>query len=163
MSSALPAWLATVGKAWVASEQKKGKLLDLPTGMRPKIGYAQGERSGEVDSTLPDNSSLEAPPTNAAIEKSSNDESASQDLARKDSVLPSGESFLPTIEDPDDIVRPEHDPVSCPTFSAGIEDGIVETVFPAVMPDCVAYFITAIEAARVEEAREGRVWPKDMD
>lgn len=55
-------------------------------------------------------------------------------------------------------------PVSCPTFSAGVCDGVVETVFPAVMDDVLEHIWFYIKQAKEEyaaAAAEGTAFPRD--
>ncbi|KAI5357490.1 hypothetical protein Slin14017_G119920 [Septoria linicola] len=73
-------------------------------------------------------------------------------------------------EEEDEYPPPPPLPVSCPTYSAGVCDGVVETVFPAVMDDVLEHLWTRIKLARDQEksaaAREearGVAWPRDGD
>lgn len=55
-------------------------------------------------------------------------------------------------------------PVSCPTFSAGVCDGVVETVFPAAMDDVLEHLWFYIKQARESDAAtaaKGKAWPRD--
>ncbi|GIZ38689.1 hypothetical protein CKM354_000209600 [Cercospora kikuchii] len=74
-----------------------------------------------------------------------------------------------TIEDADgDYPAPESLPVSCPTYSAGVCDGVTETVLPAVINDVLEHLWFYIQKGQESDAKEaarsemrGQAWPRD--
>ncbi|CAK1358900.1 unnamed protein product [Cercospora beticola] len=74
-----------------------------------------------------------------------------------------------TIEDQDDdYPAPEEIPVSCPTYSAGVCDGVTETVFPVVIDDVLEHLWFHIQKGQESDAKEsarsemrGQAWPRD--
>ncbi|KAF2214295.1 hypothetical protein CERZMDRAFT_95571 [Cercospora zeae-maydis SCOH1-5] len=59
------------------------------------------------------------------------------------------------VEDEDeDYPAPQPLPVSCPTYSAGVSDGVTETVFPAVIDDVLEHLWFYIQKGQEKDAAD---------
>ena len=104
---------------------------------------------------VPPNTPIGSPP---ALALSATDEKVVEEKVVEEKAI--------AVEDYDEDDPPALPPapVSCPTFSAGVCDGVVETVFPVVMDDVLEHLWFYIKQARQVDAvasEKGKAWPRD--
>lgn len=137
-STALKSLLRTNGRSWVQSEMQQNELLYTPEPI--SVSAAQGATSGKADI--------------AALEFECGMMATSADSKSPDAVTNEHESvqgeadirytasdrpLSSTPPNEEQEYNYEQEPVSCPTYSAGISGVPVELVFPHNQKDVLAY------------------------
>ncbi|KAK3700376.1 hypothetical protein LTR37_015987 [Vermiconidia calcicola] len=148
--------LAYLGRSWIKSDQPKGQLMNTPGGVK-KIAYqSSDEQSDDGADSLADSVTSLQIDTAENLLKSVESVEAEGSVAGDQPVIVKKSTHNKPVKESYDY---DAHTVSCPTFSAGIED-YGELIFPNVMEEVLAHFrhmaLRSAAEARDEEIREGK-------
>ncbi|KAK3695923.1 hypothetical protein LTR37_018278 [Vermiconidia calcicola] len=146
--------LAYLGRSWIKSDQPKGQLMNTPGGVK-KIHYQSSDEETDdgADSLADSVASLQVDPEASEILTKSI-ESVDAGVAGDQPVVVKKSTHNKPVKESYDY---DAHTVSCPTFSAGIED-YDELIFPNVVEELLAHFrhmaLRSAAEARADGIRE---------